>query len=99
MGGTRSGGLKAAQTNKDKHGDDFYSRIGKMGGRNGHTGGFAANPALARIAGRKGGLHRRGAGYHRRNVEKVFENGKEITKILVHKIPTKPQEVIVNVNN
>lgn len=26
------------------------------GGRNGHTGGFAANRELAKIAGRKGGL-------------------------------------------
>ena len=29
--------------------------IGRKGGKNGHTGGFAANPALARIAGAKGG--------------------------------------------
>ena len=29
--------------------------IGAKGGRNGHTGGFAANPELAREAGRKGG--------------------------------------------
>ena len=41
MSGTRSGGLEAAKTNKAKYGDDFYSRIGATGGRNGHTGGFA----------------------------------------------------------
>lgn len=29
--------------------------IGSKGGQNGHTGGFAANPELARKAGRKGG--------------------------------------------
>lgn len=29
--------------------------IGSKGGRNGHTGGFAANPELARRAGAKGG--------------------------------------------
>lgn len=29
--------------------------IGSKGGQNGHTGGFAANPALARVAGAKGG--------------------------------------------
>lgn len=29
--------------------------IGSKGGQNGHTGGFAANPALARAAGVKGG--------------------------------------------
>lgn len=29
--------------------------IGSKGGRNGHTGGFAANPELAKTAGAKGG--------------------------------------------
>lgn len=55
MAGTKEGGRKAALTNKLKHGDDFYARIGARGGRNGHTGGFAANPELAKIAGAKGG--------------------------------------------
>ena len=55
MAGTKIGGMKAARTNLKKHGNDFYVRIGTKGGRNGHTGGFAANPELARIAGRKGG--------------------------------------------
>lgn len=55
MAGTRAGGLKAAAKNKEKHGSDFYSRIGKKGGRNGRTGGFYNNPELARHAGRKGG--------------------------------------------
>ena len=55
MPGTRLGGLKAAETNKILHGADFYARIGAKGGRNGHTGGFAANPELARIVGSKGG--------------------------------------------
>jgi len=55
MAGTKEGGVKAAATNKAKHGADFYARIGAKGGRNGRTGGFAANPELARIAGAKGG--------------------------------------------
>lgn len=55
MAGTKEGGRKAALTNKRKQGADFYSRIGRKGGKNGHTGGFAANPELAREAGRKGG--------------------------------------------
>lgn len=42
MSGTLDGGLKAAKTNYQKHGSDFYRRIGAMGGRNGHTGGFAS---------------------------------------------------------
>lgn len=55
MAGTKAGGVKAAAANKAKHGADFYARIGAKGGKNGRTGGFAANPELARIAGAKGG--------------------------------------------
>ena len=55
MSVTKAGGLKAARTNKELHGKDFYKRIGAQGGRNGHTGGFSLNPALARVAGAKGG--------------------------------------------
>lgn len=55
MPGTIEGGRKAAATNKKKYGKEFYANIGRKGGRNGHTGGFAANPELAKEAGRKGG--------------------------------------------
>ena len=61
MAGTKAGGAKAAATNKAKYGKDFYSRIGQKGGKNGTTGGCAANHELAKIAGRKGGrISRRG---------------------------------------
>ena len=59
MAGTKAGGRKAASTNKTKYGKDFYAEIGRKGGKNGHTGGFASNPDLAKIAGRKGGLKSR----------------------------------------
>jgi uncharacterized protein len=55
MAGTKDGGKSAAATNKAKYGSDFYAKIGAKGGKNGHTGGFAANHDLARIAGAKGG--------------------------------------------
>ncbi|MEI7758554.1 MAG: hypothetical protein WCJ05_00030 [bacterium] len=55
MAGTKTGGIAAAKTNKSKYGSDFYSKIGAIGGKKGHTGGFAANRELARIAGAKGG--------------------------------------------
>lgn len=61
MAGTKAGGRKAAATNKKKYGEGFYAEIGAKGGRAGHTGGFAANPELAKIAGQKGGrISRRG---------------------------------------
>lgn len=56
MSGTKAGGLKASVTNKEKHGEDFYQRIGHKGGsKKGILKGFALNPKLASIAGRKGG--------------------------------------------
>jgi len=54
MAGTKEGGKKAAAKNLQRD-PDFYAKIGQKGGKNGHTGGFAANPDLARIAGAKGG--------------------------------------------
>ena len=61
MPGTKEGGKLAAETNKFLYGDDFYARIGKLGGQKGRTGGFFQNRELARIAGKKGGsISRRG---------------------------------------
>ena len=54
MAGTKAGGKKAALKNLERD-PNFYAKIGKKGGHNGTTGGFAANPELARIAGAKGG--------------------------------------------
>lgn len=63
MAGTIKGGKKAAETVKKIHGKNFYKGIGHIGGKNGHTGGFAANPELAKIAGAKGGSKsKRGSG-------------------------------------
>ena len=42
MSGTVAGGLKAAQKNIASN-PNFYSEIGGIGGRNGHSGGFASN--------------------------------------------------------
>lgn len=64
MPGTKAGGLKAAQTNKEYYGDDFYKKIGAKGGENGRTGGFGSDKVgkdgltgqeRARLAGAKGG--------------------------------------------
>lgn len=55
MAGTKAGGQKARETNKARHGADFYAKIGAKGGVKGTTGGFFANRDLARVAGAKGG--------------------------------------------
>jgi len=59
MGGTKLGGQKARDTNKQNHGEDFYVKIGALGGKASGTGGFYANRELASEAGRKGGLKSR----------------------------------------
>ena len=56
MSGTRAGGLKARDKNKELYGNDWYSKIGKIGGKKCGMKGFALNTQLAREAGRKGGL-------------------------------------------
>lgn len=62
MAGTAKGGLKAAATNRKRYGRNFYAVIGHRGGINGHAGGFATNPELARRAGAIGGRRsKRGA--------------------------------------
>lgn len=83
MAGTQIGGKRAAETNKMKHGEDFYRVIGKSGGENGTTGGFGSDKPgadgltgreRARIAGSKGGKRsRRGASMF------VYREGQKFT--------------------
>ena len=66
MSGTKSGGLQTVKTNIKRYGKDYYSRIGRKGGMNGHTGGFFADRELARRAGAKGGaISKRGKVIHK----------------------------------
>ena len=55
MPGTRAGGLKASVTNKKRYGKDFYSELGKKGGKATGMKGFALNRDNARRAGQIGG--------------------------------------------
>lgn len=69
MAGTKEGGLMAVITIKARHGSDFYKRIGSIGGKNGHIGGFSVDRELARRAGAKGGkISRRGKATYTRKV-------------------------------
>lgn len=55
MAGTKEGGKKAAITNLQKYGKDFYRNNGRKGGQSGHTGGFYGNSDFAREMGAIGG--------------------------------------------
>lgn len=71
MPGTKMGGKKAAATNKKRYGKNFYVTIGQKGGKLSKNGGFAANPELARIAGRIGGLKSRKTKVAKTSVEQT----------------------------
>lgn len=62
MSGSRLGGLKAAETNKQKYGREFYQNIGRKGGKACVPKGFALmDIEKIKNAGRKGGkLSKRG---------------------------------------
>lgn len=82
MAGTKAGGEKAKKTNIERYGDDFYKRIGSIGGRNGHTGGFYNNPKLASEAGAKGGRISSRAGIKNGEGKKALADIEEAERIL-----------------
>lgn len=67
MAGTKQGAAKAAQTNKDKYGPDFYREIGSQSWKNperSRTTGFALLPKEQVVElGRKGGQQNKGKTY------------------------------------
>lgn len=71
ISGTRKGGIKARDTNLERHGKDFYKNIGAVGGSKGFTGGFYGNPELAKRAGKIGGRNS-----HRRTMAQIEEDNK-----------------------
>ena len=82
MSGTREGGIRAAITNRMRHGQDFYARIGKNGGSNSDNGGFGSDKRgkdgltgreRARIAGALGGRISR-----RRKATVVIDNSASV---------------------
>lgn len=82
MAGTTSGGRKAAKTNIKRHGKDFYAKIGHLGGKNGTTGGFYADPERARAAGSKGGQRsRRGWALFKEDKTHLYYMNRETGKV------------------
>lgn len=72
MPGTQIGGMKARDANYERYGQEFYKRIGSIGGKKNVSGGFASKkvgkdgltgPERARIAGAVGGSKRKGKKY------------------------------------
>lgn len=86
MPGTIEGGRKAAATNKKKYGKEFYANIGRKGGRNGHTGGFAANPELAKEAGRRGGKISKRGPAKRFSADKIVKIKEELAEAEVEQL-------------
>lgn len=87
--GTVDGGKRAAATNKERYGEDYFEKIGAKGGKNGHTGGFYANRELARTAGALGGRKsRRGPNKPKPvTIEKhqgILDRVKEVLHVRVH---------------
>ena len=90
MSGTLAGGRKAAKTNKMRHGDDFYKRIGSKGGSHSCNGGFASDKVgkdgltgreRARLVGAEGGRKSiRGSSYE--TLAKLRENHTTIVEML-----------------
>ena len=74
---------KHVQTTYERHGKDFYKKIGAIGGHNSHKGGFQEGSELAKEAGRKGGLKsRRGFHYAYKYIQTVdlnLKNFKDFT--------------------
>ncbi len=84
IAGTYFGGQKAAETNKQKYGLDFYAIIGHKGGENGVTGGFFVNRELASTAGRKGGMKSRRYGHDAKYKKQKQRRSKELEEAWKH---------------
>ena len=69
-----AGGKKASKANKAEHGEDFYKKIGAMGGKSGKAQGtikgFGLSSERARLAGAMGGRKSRKKGPNKKKMDK-----------------------------
>lgn len=74
MSGTSRGARISARKNQARD-PNYYRKIGRKGGRSSNTGGFAANPELARMAGIKSGQSRKRLSRirHHRQIQVEFQ--------------------------
>lgn len=89
--GTKEGGAIARETNLKRYGEDYYKRIGALGGKACFpTKGFGSHPERAREAGRKGGIaSKRGPSKqtldtlrnYAGDIEQMYENGMPAYKL------------------
>lgn len=91
MSGTVSSGKKAAQTIIKRHGKDYYSKIGRKGGKRSTTGGFASQKVgkdgltgleRARLAGAKGGRKSKRKPASIRELEKRIKEDSKLATVL-----------------
>lgn len=75
MAGNKAGAIKARQKVIELYGKNFYQKIGRKGGSNGTTGGFAKDRELASKAGKIGGLKSKRSGV----ANKYEMNGEVLT--------------------
>lgn len=54
MNTRQEGGKRAAKKVKETYGEDFFKKIGALGGKKSTGGGFTGDPERAAKAGRKG---------------------------------------------
>lgn len=59
MSGNIKGGYKTAATVKKRYGEEYFKRIGALGGKKSQGGGFSRVDGLASRAGRLGGMNSR----------------------------------------
>jgi general stress protein YciG len=81
MAGTKEGSIKAAETNKQRHGDDFYSKIGKRSWQNperSHVTGFATLPKEKHLEISKKGGQKTKEDYKTNTATEVKELGTSI---------------------
>lgn len=86
MAGTKAGAAKAARTNRERYGENFYRQIGSQSWKNperSRVTGFAKLPKEVVVElGRKGGQQNKGKKYAKKNKEQDYYTPEKFSQIL-----------------